>query len=51
MKNQYRVMVTLRGKTPRVWYESGNDPWKVHNNIVKVLDNCLVDYERVEVEL
>ena len=51
MKFTYRVMVTLPGGNLRVWYEEGNSSEKISDNILKVLDNCLVDYERVEVDL
>ena len=55
MKFSYKVNVTLRGENgqpiERQWFEQGNDSWKIHNNIMAVLDRCCVDYERIEVQL
>ena len=35
----------------RVWYEKGSCAQRVSDNVLRVLDSCLVDYTRLEVDL
>ena len=53
MKLWYRVEVDLIDKDGdernRVFYTKGNDSNKILKNITTVLDQCLVEYKRVEI--
>ena len=35
----------------RVWYEKGSSSTSISDKVCRVLDNCLVDYTRLEVDL
>ena len=51
MKALYRATVELGQGLTRVWHEEGSSSEAVHDNIMKILDNCLVEWTRIEVEL
>jgi len=51
MRNLYRVTVELNQGGTRVWYERGNSVSSIQNNIIKILDNCLVDWKEIDVTL
>ena len=47
----YRVIVELDQGGTRVWYEEGNDSQVIQDGIIKILDNCLVDWKSIDVRL
>ena len=50
MKFNYRVEVELEGdENTRVFFTEGNDSNKILKNITTVLEQCRIDYKRVEV--